>query len=102
MEYPKFIITNTGYFRLGMVHMHKDLLCGNEQCYGGGFYEFDYVSNRLILSGASYDFGRPRWEWLDKLKVPVSYQGLQIIYRPEGRYEDDFCVTSEMEIEYVP
>lgn len=26
MEHPKFIITKNGHFRLGMVHLHKDLL----------------------------------------------------------------------------
>jgi len=31
-----------GYLRLGMVDQHKDLLVGNEQCIGGGYYEFDW------------------------------------------------------------
>ncbi len=26
MEHPKFILTNTGHLRLGMVEMHMDLL----------------------------------------------------------------------------
>ena len=48
MTHPKFIISSKGFFRLGQVHMHKDLLQTDESCYGGGFYEFDYVSNRLL------------------------------------------------------
>ena len=49
MALPKFIITQDGYFRLGMVYQHKDLLLAGERCIGGGYYRFDYVSNRLIL-----------------------------------------------------
>ncbi len=98
---PKFILTSTGHFRLGMVHLHKDLLVGKEQCYGGGYYEFDYVSNRLILTGESYDFGRPRWEWVDVLKVPEVYRGLRIIYVARSTEEDDYIVSDEIKIEYV-
>ena len=45
MNLPKFIITIDGYFRLGMVNQHKDLLKHDEQCIGGGYYSFDFVSN---------------------------------------------------------
>ncbi len=98
MEYPKFILTSTGNFRLGRVHLHKDLLQAGEHCYGGGFYEFDYVSNRLILSGESYDFGRPRWEWFDTLRVPEVYRGLRIVYLT---HDGEYIVNEEIEIEYV-
>ncbi len=102
MEYPKFILTNTGSFRLGMVELHKDLLQQpGETCYGGGYYEFDFVGNRLILTGESYDFGKPRWDWLDTLKVSSAYRGLRIIYVPANSWEDDFIVTDEMAIEYT-
>ena len=70
MTLPKFIITMNGYFRLGMVNQHKDLLKSGEQCIGGGYYHFDYVSNRILLDRESYDFGRPKWHLLDTLKVP--------------------------------
>ena len=46
MKLPKFIITMEGFLRLGMVEMHKDLLKPDEQGIGGGYYQFDYVSNR--------------------------------------------------------
>ena len=68
MALPKFIITMAGYLRLGMVNLHKDLLIGDDQCIGGGYYQFDWASNRLLLDRASYDFGRPRWHLLDTLK----------------------------------
>ena len=32
MALPKFIITMDGYFRLGMVNQHKDLLKPEDQC----------------------------------------------------------------------
>ncbi len=101
MTQPKFILTSTGHFRLGMVHLHKDLLVGKEQCWGGGYYEFDYVSNRIILTGESYDFGRPRWEWIETLKVPATYRGLRLVYVPRNAAEDDFDVSSELNIEYI-
>jgi hypothetical protein len=101
MTQPKFIITSNGNFRLGMVSLHKDLLQGNEQCWGGGYYEFDFTRNRLILSGESYDFGRPRWEWIDTLKVPSTYRGLSIVYVPEDPSAEDFVVTDELNVSYV-
>lgn len=58
MTLPKFIITMDGYFRLGMVNMHKDLLKPGDECIGGGYYYIDYTSNRIILDRASYDYGR--------------------------------------------
>ena len=58
MNLPKFIITIDGYFRLGMVNQHKDLLKPGDSCLGGGYYHFDYASNRIILDRSSYDFGK--------------------------------------------
>ncbi len=101
MELPKFILTSTGCLRLGMVSMHKDLLGRGEACYGGGFYEFDYLGGRLILSGSSFDFGKPKWNRFSRLKVPSDYRGLRIIYVPLDASEPDFIVTDEMEIEYI-
>ena len=60
-----------GYFRLGMVNQHKHLLKPGDQCIGGGYYHFDFVSNRILLDRESYDFGRPKWHLLETLKVPL-------------------------------
>ena len=49
MALPKFIITMDGVFRLGMVNQHKDLLKPEDQCIGGGYYHFDYTTNRILL-----------------------------------------------------
>ncbi len=49
MNLPKFIITMDGYFRLGKVNQHKHLLKSGDQCIGGGYYHFDFVSNRILL-----------------------------------------------------
>ena len=86
MTLPKFIITMDGYFRLGMVNQHKDLLKPGDSCIGGGYYVFDFVSNRIILDRESYDFGRPKWHLLEVLKVPSTYRGLRIVYK----YDDGF------------
>ena len=98
MKQPKFIITKDGFLRLGMVNQHKDLLIGDDQCIGGGYYQFDWTSNRLILDRASYDFGPPRWHLLDTLKVPAAYRGLRIVYR-YGK-DKEFDVSDELDIEY--
>lgn len=47
---------------MGIAVLHRDLLQPGEMCYGGGYYQFDYVSNRLLLTGESTDFGVPRWD----------------------------------------
>ena len=100
MAFPKFIITMDGVFRLGMVNQHKDLLKPGDQCVGGGYYQFDFVSNRLLLDRESYDFGRPRWHLLETLKVPSTYRGLRIIYTYDDGSQDDFDVTKELKVEY--
>jgi hypothetical protein len=100
MNLPKFIITIDGYFRLGMVNQHKDLLKHDEQCIGGGYYSFDFVSNRIILDRESYDFGRPRWHLLDTLKIPSTYRGLNLVYKYNDDFHDDFNVSEELKIEY--
>ena len=98
MTLPKFIITMDGYFRLGMVNQHKDLLKPGDSCLGGGYYHFDYASNRIILDRSSYDFGKPKWHLLETLKVPSVYRGLRLVYF----YDDDrvFDVSEELNIEY--
>jgi hypothetical protein len=98
-----------GYFRLGMVrsalcdashlkNQHKHLLKPGDQCIGGGYYHFDFVSNRILLDRESYDFGRPKWHLLETLKVPSVYRGLRLVYF----YDDDseFDVSRELQIDY--
>ena len=98
MEHPKFIITSTGHLRLGLVTLHRDLLMPHEQCLGGGFYEFDYVGNRLLLSGKSYDYGTPRWGKIEILKVPEAYRGMAIVYRDS--WDEELNLTTEYPIQY--
>ena len=110
MNLPKFIITMDGAFRLGMVDQHKHLLKPGDQCIGGGYYTFDFVSNRIILDRESYDFGRPKWHLLEVLKVlalqasygraPSTYRGMRIVYKYDDGFHDDFNVSEELHIEY--
>lgn len=100
MTLPKFIITMDGYLRLGMVNLHKDLLKSGDQCIGGGYYTFDYVSNRIILDRSSYDFGEPKWHLLERLKVPSVYKGLRLVYVYDDDFHDDFNVSEELIIDY--
>ena len=98
MAFPKFIITQSGRLRLGMVNQHRDLLQRFDVCIGGGYYEFDYLSQRILLSRSSYDFGKPKWTRLQTLIVPAAYRGMSIVYR----YDDGekFLVTDNLIIEY--
>ena len=100
MAYPKFIITMDGYLRLGMVDQHRHLMESGDKCLGGGYYAFDFVSNRMILDRESYDFGRPRWHLLETLKVPSTYRNQQIIYRYDDGFHDDLNISEELNIEY--
>ncbi len=100
MSLPKFIITIDGVLRLGMVNQHRDLLKPGDQCVGGGYYSFDFVSNRIILDRSSYDFGKPKWHLLERLKVPSVYKGLRIVYISDDGYLGDFNVSEELKIEY--
>ncbi len=101
----KFIITQAGYFRLGDVAMHKDLLQPGDVCIGGGLYQFDYVNARLLLDGISYDFRHPRWHFLEEdkisLKVPAMYKGMHIVYQYHNHYDEDYMVAQHLRIEYV-
>ena len=98
MEHPKFIITSGGHLRLGMVTLHRDLLMAHEECLGGGFYEYDYPSNMLILSGKSFDYGPPRWGKVTVLLVPEAYHGIPIVYRDHRGNE--LNITTEFTINY--
>ena len=100
MTLPKFVITMDGYLRLGMVNQHRDLLKPGDQCIGGGYYSFDFISNRIILDRKSYDFGKPKWHLLDTLKVPSTYKMFRLVYVYDDGIHDDFNVSDELRIEY--
>ena len=89
-----------GHIRLGMVNQHKDLLNPGDQCIGGGYYRFDFISNRIILDRESYDFGKPKWHLLDTLKVPSTYKMLRLVYVYDDRFQKDFNVSEELTIVY--
>lgn len=90
---------------MGNVNMHKDLLQPGDSCMGGGFWRFDPVGNRMMLSGESYDFGPPMWEWLIDsgltLKVPRDWQGIRIVYASNAPGSRVLHVSEEMKMEYV-
>ena len=89
-----------GHIRLGMVNQHKDLLNPGDQCIGGGYYRFDFISNRIILDRESYDFGKPKWHLLDTLKVPSTYKMLRLVYVYDDGFHEDFNVSEELKIDY--
>ena len=98
---PKFILTKDGTLRLGMVKRHLELLKAGEVCIGGGYFSLDYISRRLLLSGASSEYGEPRWENVENLKLSAHYQGLEVTYTSWESWKEELPVSSMMEITYI-
>ena len=84
-----------------MVKRHLELPRAGEICIGGGYYEIDTLSHRLLLSGASSEYGEPSWEKVGNLKLSALYQGLEIIYTSWDRWKDEVTISSIMEIIYL-
>ena len=97
---PKFIVTKEGRLRLGMVSRHCELLKPGDTCLGGGFYEADYITHRLLLSGASSEYGEPAWEEIEQLIVSAYYRGLDIVYTSWDSWKEEFHVSEKLEIIY--
>ncbi len=89
----KFVITSDNRLKYGDVNMHYQLLDAGESCIGGGMYEFDRLRNAMMLYGKSYDFGRPKWSWVDTLYVPESLRGLELYYEdlPVSHFVSEIC-----------
>ena len=86
---------------MGRVRRHCELLRPGEYCLGGGFYELDYVSHRLLLSGASSEYGEPKWEKVERITTSAFYQGLEIVYRSWNSWEDAVAVSDFLEVVYI-
>lgn len=101
----KFIVTKRGVMRIGHVSMHKDLLRNGDTCMGGGFWRFDPINARLELSGRSYDFGSPMWDYLLEhditLKMPDKYHGLSVVYKGNDEAGAPLRISEVFKIEYV-
>ncbi|MBQ8541927.1 MAG: hypothetical protein IJ436_00440 [Bacteroidaceae bacterium] len=96
----KFIVTKEGRLRLGMVKRHCELLKPGEACMGGGFYELDYITRKLLLSGASSEYGEPEWEEIKSLRISAYYRGLNIVYTPWDSWKEIFPVSERIDIVY--
>lgn len=59
----KFVITRDGELRFGDVRLHKNLLSwGDDECFGGGFWQISAGGMSVDLYGRSFDFGAPDFE----------------------------------------
>lgn len=87
----KFVITKEGEMRFGDVELHRQLLpWGDEDCYGGGYWEVSVKDKKLILHGCSYDFGSPQFEELKS--VDYSFFGgyeFPLEFWPHHPYEEE-------------
>lgn len=97
----KFIVTKEGILRLGVVKRHCELLKPGEKCIGGGFYTLDYVTHRLLLNGASSQYGEPQWKEINALKVSAYYQGLEIAYNSWDSWKEPIPVSERTDIHYL-
>ena len=60
----------------------------------------DPISMKLLLSGKSYDYGKPKWNFVTgKLYVPKDYAGLQIEYDGDS-FVDYVNLSSAFEVAY--
>ena len=71
-----------------------------EACRGGGFYELDYITHCLLLSGASSEYGEPSWDKVSSITVSMLYQGMEITYKSWDSWKEEFRVSDELEIIY--
>ena len=97
----KFILTKNGILRLGKVQRHCELLKAGETCIGGGFYELDYLQHRLLLSGASSQYGEPRWGETEQIRLSAYYQGLDVLYTSWEDWTDTYPVSDSKILIYV-
>lgn len=97
---PKFILTKEGILRLGEARRHCELLRQGETCIGGGYYRLDYLQHRLLLSGASSEYGEPQWEKAGHIRVSPFYQGMEITYTSWDRWKETFPVSERLDITY--
>ena len=97
----KFILTKNGILRLGEVQRHCELLKAGETCIGGGFYELDYLQHRLLLSGASSQYGEPRWGETEQIRLSAYYQGLEVLYTSWEDWSDTYPVSDSKILIYV-
>lgn len=98
---PKFILTRDGTIRLGVVKRHIELLKPGETCIGGGYYELDYITHKLLLNGASSEYGEPDWNKTDNIKISAYYQGLDITYTSWDSWKEVFPVSERLDINYL-
>jgi len=80
--HQKFILYD-GEIRLGRVSLHKELLPDGHdltKVKGGGWFEIDTESKRLILSGKSFDFGPYDQEAAATAKLPKRLEGYELIF----------------------
>ena len=81
MAYPKFILTQDGHIRLGMVTLHRHLLEAGDYCMGGGYWTINHMTREVELSGASSDYGPPQWRRITRLHLPEGYEGYSFVWK---------------------
>lgn len=66
--YQKFIITQDGLLKFGVVYLHHNLLThGEDGTGGGGLWKRDPLRNAILLYGQSFEFGKPDFSILKKI-----------------------------------
>ena len=79
-----------------MVGRHCELLKPGEACRGGGFYELDYITHCLLLSGASSEYGEPEWEDFESITLSAYYRRLHIVYTSWDSWKKEFHVSDRL------
>ena len=83
--YRKFIITDDGVLRFGIVYQHRELLKWGERCpYGGGLWEIDAQRGAVLLYGRSFAFGLPDFNNVSSVDwESIGVEPCTLLYMPE-------------------
>lgn len=84
--YRKFIITQEGILRFGIVYQHNELLDYHEHGDGGGgLWKYDPLRDAILLYGRSFEFGPPdfsRLQRIDRTGLDVN-KTATLLYLPQ-------------------
>lgn len=83
--YRKFIITQDGILRFGIVYQHNELLDYHEHGDGGGgLWKYDPLRDAILLYGRSFEFGPPDFSSLQRVdRTGVGYNNATLLYLPK-------------------
>lgn len=83
--YRKFIITQDGILRFGIVYQHNELLDYHERGDGGGgLWKYDPLRDAILQYGRSFEFGPPDFSRLKRIdRTGLDCNNATLLYLPQ-------------------